>query len=653
MNRLATLVVVVVAVSVGSVACQTTAPTPEPQLAERTAPQSPQRTQSPPRQRALSTEAARAALQAELHLQQGDATAAAAAWRSAVRADDTSPYLQLRLGEALLLVGDAQGADGAATAAIALCHDGKDDSDETEQHIAALRLRAQTRAELGDDDGSEATLREVLERKPGDSDASGMLAERLVKRGALDLAEDVVVQWMQHSTSVAGAVALGLVFAERGQHDRGMIHLERALEKDPKSARALDAKLRLLWALGRYPEAADTAHAALKAIGDTMETRSTLITAVGLASPPATIPLVRAMLGDGASEREKLVTADALERAGLVDAAAAVLAPAKASDRVSGLVLLEIARLSLTQRQPERALNVACSVADGFSKNDGKNDGSAPNERALDHAVMLCASAELEAKGGDASRGLVRVMNTITSEPRPRPLHTLARVVEHLGRSGAHEAAIQVALHKARAHTAHSDVDVALAALSVLTAAREYDEAIAGYEALLAKAPTDPRIVLAHARAKERHADNDAQALAAIELAERLLERAQAAGKHNVEAMNFIAFSLAERGLKSDRAKELAWQAVLREPTSGYILDTLGWAQLKGGEACVAAKTLRRADKLSPNEGELWFHIAAAEQACGNSNDARSAAKRALQLLPAGDPLRERTQRVLSALDSI
>ena len=68
----------------------------------------------------MSTEAARATLQAELHMQDGDVPAAVEAWRIAARADDGSPYLRVRLGEGLLLMGDAvAAADQAAAAAAA------------------------------------------------------------------------------------------------------------------------------------------------------------------------------------------------------------------------------------------------------------------------------------------------------------------------------------------------------------------------------------------------------------------------------------------------------------------------------------------------------------------------------------------------------
>jgi len=601
----------------------------------------------PVRQRVLSTEAARAALQAELHVQAGDVVAAAEAWRVAARADESSPYLHVRLGEILLLVGDAAGAADAANKAIELCRDGRDDDDEHEQGLGALRLLAQARTELGDSEGSERALRDVLASVPGDGVASAMLAERLVARGALDEAEEVVVAWLRTSLGVGGAVTLAMVFADRGQIDRALIHLERALEKEPDSVEALQAKLTLLWSVGRFGDAVDVANAALRAAGDTEESRSTFVTAVGLAAPPAVVPLVTAMVGDDASERERLLVADALERAGLLGEAIAVLRPREGT-RPSPLVLLELARLHLAKREPEGTIALACRLADALSPADF---------RLLDHATALCARAELERGGDDDAdrigKAVSRLVHVATTGPaRARPLYALAAAVERAGRAGAVGGAVAVAVQTARERVSAEDVDAALAAASILSAAALHDEAVAAIERILTVRPTDARVVLAHARALELRATTDAEALAAVELVQRLRDRKGSDRGDDVDALNFMAFTLADRGLKPAEARALALQAVLRDPTNGYVLDTLGWAQLKDGDACGAVTTLRRADRLAPLEGELWFHIGAAEQACGNREEAKAAAARALTLLSPTDPLRTRVLALVKALES-
>ncbi|HEY1099119.1 MAG TPA: hypothetical protein VGF99_09320, partial [Myxococcota bacterium] len=100
----------------------------------------------PPRDRVVNVDAARETMAAELALIRGDVPAAVVAWRAAVHADETSPYLRTRLGEALLMVGDVEGATAVADAAVQLGTDDKDDVHEVEHIAAAWRLRALARS---------------------------------------------------------------------------------------------------------------------------------------------------------------------------------------------------------------------------------------------------------------------------------------------------------------------------------------------------------------------------------------------------------------------------------------------------------------------------------------------------------------------------
>ncbi len=608
---------------------------------------------SRPPARTMSTEAARATLQAELHLQDGDVAGAMSAWRVAVRADDTSPYLQVRLGESLLLVGDAVGAATAAAAALALSRDGKDDDVERDDGQAALRLQAQAFTELGEEHRSEQALREVLTEAPGEPRASAMLAERLVARGALDDAEGVVERWMQDAPGVAGRVALATVFAERRQIERAFVHLDLALQKAPDDEDALVARRDLLWALGRFDDATVAARALLAARGDSPETRSSLLSALALSDPPAALDIGDGLLAEDPGERTRLLVADALERGGLIDDAIRLLAasPSASSSSAGGgrgaVVTLELARLHLARHQPALAAPLSCRLADSLP----------PTElRLLDYASSLCARADADLD--DTAAAVSRLVHTASlTPPRARPLLALASVLQQT----TSPSSVAVSAQTARAVldvldvsalgagvgvSSSQQVDVILAAASVLQAAGHSDEARALVEALLRARPADRVAVLGHARLLEEGSTSDADTRAAVELVERLVERSGA----DVDALNFMAFSLAERGMRGDDARAFAWRAVLRDPQNGYVTDTLGWAELKSGDAEAAVVTLHRADKLAPDEGEIWFHIAAAEKACGRPGLARTAADKALTLLRPWDPLRARVSALLAEL---
>jgi tetratricopeptide (TPR) repeat protein len=557
-------VVAIVAVLV-MVGCATPSKAPAPTVSP---PASPAVT-SPPPARPMSTEAARATLQAELALQAGDLLAAAEAWRLAVRADEGSAYLHLRLGESLLLIGDAEGALSSATVALRIADAG---DPRGEPAIAALRLLAQAQVELGQLDVAEGHLRAALQRSPGDPRASGLLADRLVARGALDEAEAVVQRWTEHDPGTAGLVSLARVFAERGQLERAHRHLDAALGRVDADEAALRLKLDLLLAEGRDDDAVVVARSLLAARGDGPETRAGLLVTLALSRPDEARALAAGLLVEEPGERSRLLVADAFERAGLIDDATATLREATTTTtaRPSAIVLLELARLELARRDPGAARQIACRAADVVDPGDA---------RLADWAVALCARAEAEL-GRTAPAVSRLVARVAVRPPRARPLLALATVLPLVEDS----AALDVARTAAREVLALQgdptivgaglEPRIVLAAAQVLEVGGDHEGARVAVEVLLGARPADRDVILGHARLLDQQGDGDGRTLAAVELVERLVDRVGG----DVDTLNFMAFALAERGLRPDAAKAFAWRAVLLEPLSGYILDTLGWA---------------------------------------------------------------------------
>jgi tetratricopeptide (TPR) repeat protein len=588
----------------------------------------------------MSTEAARATLQAELALQTGDMLAAVEAWRLAVRADELSAYLQLRLGEALLLVGDADGAGHAGGIALRLA----DETDPRSDHaIAALCLLGQAMVELGRLDDAEGHLREALRRVPGEPRASALLANQLVARGSLDEAEAIVQRWTEQDPGTTGLVSLARVFAERGQLERAHRHLDAALGRVAADEAALGLKRDLLLAEGRDDDAVAVARGLLAARGDGPETRSGLLVTTALAQPDEARRVAAGLLAEEPGERTRLLIADAFERAGLVDDAAATLREAVAAGatmRPSSVVFLELARLELARRDPSAAQRIACRAADVVDPTDA---------RLADWAVALCARAEVDL-GRTAPAVSRLVARVAVRPPRARPLQALATLLPLVEDSAvldvARSAAREVLALQGDPTIVGAGLEpaIVLQAAQVLEAGGDHDGARVAVEALLTTRPADRDVILGHARLLDVQGRSDAQTLAAVELVERLVDRVGG----DIDTLNFMAFALAERGLRPDDAKAFAWRAVLLDPLSGYVLDTLGWAQLKAGDVDAALRTLRRADRLAPREGEIWFHIAAAERARGDVEAAHAAVARALELLPSTDPLRARATALMS-----
>ena len=61
-----------------------------------------------------------------------------------------------------------------------------------------------------------------------------------------------------------------------------------------------------------------------------------------------------------------------------------------------------------------------------------------------------------------------------------------------------------------------------------------------------------------------------------------------------------LAARLAEQGVRLDEARRLAWRALVQDPLNGYVVDTLGWCELRAGNVDAAVSTLERADRPAP-----------------------------------------------------
>ncbi len=79
---------------------------------------------------------------------------------------------------------------------------------------------------------------------------------------------------------------------------------------------------------------------------------------------------------------------------------------------------------------------------------------------------------------------------------------------------------------------------------------------------------------------------------------------------------------------------DLIEQAVALQPESGYIVDSLGWAQYKLGRYEDAVATLETAVELAPGEATINDHLGDAYWQVGRRIEARFQWTRTLSLKP-------------------
>jgi tetratricopeptide (TPR) repeat protein len=105
-----------------------------------------------------------------------------------------------------------------------------------------------------------------------------------------------------------------------------------------------------------------------------------------------------------------------------------------------------------------------------------------------------------------------------------------------------------------------------------------------------------------------------------------------------VDALNGLAYDLAENGGNLDEALGFATRADARRPNDGNTIDTLGWIRYRRKEFALAVPLHKRAIELlgdkSPIIADVWTHLGADYEALGDCGLARDAYKSALRLNP-------------------
>src|SRR5260370_17710448 len=141
----------------------------------------------------------------------------------------------------------------------------------------------------------------------------------------------------------------------------------------------------------------------------------------------------------------------------------------------------------------------------------------------------------------------------------------------------------------------------------------------------LRKTPKDETLRFALGSAYERQGES-AKAIAQM-------QQVLSQNPENASAMNFIGYTLAERGQHLDRAENLIRRALELQPESGAFLDSLGWVYFRRGQYSQAIGTLESAVEHDPDP-MIPDHLGDAY---------RSSSKKAQPVAvyrPAPDPLR-------------
>ena len=117
-------------------------------------------------------------------------------------------------------------------------------------------------------------------------------------------------------------------------------------------------------------------------------------------------------------------------------------------------------------------------------------------------------------------------------------------------------------------------------------------------------------------------------------LAEADFRAALALRPDQPQVLNYLGYSLVERGEKLSEALEMIERATAQRPDSGAIVDSLGWVYFQLGRYEEAVPLLEQAVSLEPADPVINDHLGDAFWAVGREKEARFQWHRALSFNP-------------------
>jgi tetratricopeptide (TPR) repeat protein len=505
-------------------------------------------------------------IQAQILSNEGRSEEAVDELRHALASDGASPYLRSRLAEELLQLGRIDEAREEVEAALHL------DPQFPEGWVDLARVKER----IGDWAGAEASLKHALDIDKTCEDAYLAMVGLYHEHGMAARADEV---WQRMAKFVPSSPqaheAVGRSAFVRGDLKKAEAEWKQALDLDGSLTDARVEYAQLLQGEGRYAEAAAQLREAWDRSGD----------------PKLAEMIVR------------------LEMAGGREVQARELVDRLEDEGGNHERRLDVARLRLVSREPERARAIAEELL---------KSSESPKAR-------IVAATALEALGrvDDALAQLRKV---------PREAAQYGKAQEQIGRllrdSGRYREAIELIGKALGSVAGDGEAWESLQDLLAMTHERAGDraQAIQVLETALTRRPRSEALSFALAQAYLR----DGQWERAVRTAEGVLKREP----ESVQALNFIGFLFADRGVRLDDAKKLLERAARLRPTDGAVLDSLGWLYLKMGRVDDAEQLLVRADRLTPEDPEILEHLGAVYARKADRGRALDAYKRALQHKP-------------------
>ncbi len=194
--------------------------------------------------------------------------------------------------------------------------------------------------------------------------------------------------------------------------------------------------------------------------------------------------------------------------------------------------------------------------------------------------------------------------------------------------AGRKEASLEILQALSRSHGKLLTVQIALG--DGLRREERFADALRAYDTAIAMVPSPgpQHWALFYSRGicQERLGNFDA--------AEADMRQALALEPNQPQVLNYLGYSLVDRGEKLDEALVMIERAVAGQPDSGYIIDSLAWAYYRLGRYTDALTPMEQASVLEPVDPVVTDHLGDIYWAVGRTREAEFQWRRALSFEP-------------------
>lgn len=528
--------------------------------------------------------------------------------RLALASDDANPYLMTELAEEFARLSELDRAEQQLKKVV----------EKYPDYAPAQLLMGRVLYEANKTTRARAHLARAIKLRPTQPDAYLVLTQVWLDQGKVDDAVRVVENLgAAIPGEPIGYRRLGLALAERGD-PRAERLLVRALERDPGDVESWVALGKHYEATGRVPKALEALEKALEQEPDNQEV---LLAAGRLAlrmeRPQEARAWFEQLLSLGSDPELAVKVAFSYLSMRQIEAAAEVLDKARAQG-VEPRLHFYAGLVHERRRAFQKALDAFDAVPPAV--------GELYFEARL-HRAMSLSSLGRHKSALDAFKKL--------SEERPQLSGLTAAWSRGYERAGQPKDA-EAMLVKLFADTPGADAFEAVSGFYERQG--RLGDAVALFQGALKGRPDDHTLRFSLAVTLERHGD--------WTQAVKEMRAVLTGDPRNAAALNFVAYTLAERGGDLAEAEQLMKEALAVRPESPAFLDSMGWVLHKKGDTAGALDYLERAVSGSPDEPTLLEHLGEASMKAGKKARALDAFRRAVQLLKDNPDSAERpTQR--------